>query len=121
MKRQVDHREVTASRARTTTTRSHPVIITAKYAAFCACCNSAIVAGSKIEWSKGAKPVHAACAGLPATTAARVVSRPGYQGRFTRRGPGAVSAAAVPGYSTSVPGYSSYCTDRAGCRCYDCQ
>lgn len=49
------------------------------------------------------------CAVTPSTTPARQLSqRPRY-----RYGSGAGSAA-------PVTGYSSYCTDRPGCRCYDC-
>lgn len=49
------------------------------------------------------------CAIQPSTPASRPLSqRPRY-----RYGSGAGSAAAVAGYS-------SYCTDRPGCRCYDC-
>lgn len=37
--------------------------ITAKYAATCPVCNSAIRPGDQIDWSKGAKARHATCAG----------------------------------------------------------
>ena len=61
------------------------MIIVAKYASFCSCCNSAIVAGSKIEWAKGAKPVHAACAGktVAATTSYRSTARRARPGVWT--------------------------------------
>lgn len=46
--------------------------ITAKYAATCPCCNRPISVGDKIEWSKGSKARHAACAasGSQSATAA---------------------------------------------------
>lgn len=46
--------------------------------------------------------------GRPLGTAGKAAPRSDY-----RRGSGAGSAA-------PVVGYSSYCTDRPGCRCYDC-
>lgn len=36
--------------------------ITAKFPGFCPCCNGPIHAGDKVEWTKGAKATHAACA-----------------------------------------------------------
>lgn len=48
------------------------MIITAKFASVCPCCSSRIAVGSKVEWSKGSKAVHAACAG----TSAPVASKP---------------------------------------------
>lgn len=39
------------------------MIITAKFSTICPCCNSRIQAGEKVEWTKGSKAVHAACAG----------------------------------------------------------
>lgn len=81
--------------------------ITAKYAGKCSVCGGAIHVGSKIEWAKGAGSKHAGCAG-------GTVSAPAYRSAYRGRlGSGAGSA-------PNVRGYSSYCTDRSGCRCYDC-
>lgn len=48
--------------------------ITAKYAATCPCCKSAIRPGDKIEWSKGSPAKHVSCASktgsAPTTTVA---------------------------------------------------
>lgn len=85
------------------------MIITAKFASVCPCCSIRIVAGSKVEWSKGSPARHVACAGKPAV-AAPATARRSYGSRYAT---GAGSAA-------SVPGYSSWCTNRASCGCYDC-
>lgn len=37
------------------------------------------------------------------------------------RRPGRAPMGSGHGSAPSVPGYSSYCTDRPGCRCYDCE
>jgi hypothetical protein len=82
--------------------------ITAKFATVCPCCNSRINAGDKVEWIKGSKARHVACASRPgAVTATSAAPRRSY------RSSGAGSAA-------SVAGYSSYCTGRESCGCYDC-
>lgn len=47
------------------------MIITAKFASTCPCCSAPIAVGSKVEWSKGSKAVHAACAGKPGAATAR--------------------------------------------------
>lgn len=47
------------------------MIITAKFAGFCSCCNSTIAVGSKVEWTKGSKARHVACTGSVATAQAR--------------------------------------------------
>lgn len=53
------------------------MIITAKFAGTCPCCSGVITVGSKVEWSKGAKAVHAACAGKSAgPTVAKTSSNP---------------------------------------------
>jgi hypothetical protein len=39
------------------------MIITAKFASTCPCCDGAIQVGSKIEWTKGSKACHVACSG----------------------------------------------------------
>lgn len=55
------------------------MIITAKFASVCPCCSIRIVAGSKVEWSKGSPARHVACSAAPgarivASTPARVTS-----------------------------------------------
>lgn len=47
------------------------MIITAKFASVCPCCSVRIDVGSKVEWSKGAKAVHVACAGKAAPVVTR--------------------------------------------------
>lgn len=47
------------------------MVITAKFASTCSCCRQPIAVGSKIEWSKGTKAVHAACVGQSAPVASR--------------------------------------------------
>jgi hypothetical protein len=84
------------------------MIITAKFASVCPCCSVRITVGSKVEWSRGAKAVHVACAGKPAVAS---TSRRSY-----REPLGAGHGRSDCG----VPGYSSYCTDNSSCRCYDC-
>jgi hypothetical protein len=86
------------------------MVITARFASFCPCCNARIDVGSKVEWSNGSKARHVACAPSGAAPAARTASRP-Y--RSFRRASGAGAAA-------PVAGYSSWCTARPGCGCYDC-
>ena len=50
------------------------MIITAKFASTCPCCAAPIAVGSKIEWSKGSKAVHVACAGKPGAATAHGAS-----------------------------------------------
>lgn len=47
------------------------MVITAKFASVCPCCNARIEVGSKVEWTKGSKARHVACTG-PAPTGALV-------------------------------------------------
>lgn len=89
------------------------MIITAKFASVCPCCSARIDVGTKVEWSKGSKARHVTCASAPgAMSAPSAPARRSYGSRY-RDGSGRGSA-------PSVPGYSSYCTDRPGCGCYDC-
>ncbi len=46
------------------------MLITAKYSGICPVCSSSIAAGSKVEWARGEKARHAACATVPATSTA---------------------------------------------------
>lgn len=85
------------------------MIITAKFASVCPGCSRRILVGEKVEWSRGSRACHAACAGQPVAT----VVAPSGRSRVRRAGPWAGAAA-------SVPGYASWCTDRPGCGCYDC-
>ena len=82
------------------------MIIIAKFSSTCPVCSASIAIGSKVEWSKGARARHVACAG--GAVSAVVAVSPG-----RRMGSGHGRAAAVTGYS-------GYCTDREDCRCYDC-
>lgn len=45
------------------------MVITAKFASTCPCCNNRIEIGSKVEWEKGAKAKHVSC---PTVSPARV-------------------------------------------------
>lgn len=81
------------------------MVIIAKFASVCPCCSARIVVGSQVEWTRGSKATHAACAGKPSVVAAAP--------RRVRMGSGHGTAA-------PVRGYSSYCTDNDSCRCYDC-
>lgn len=67
------------------------MIITAKFASVCPCCSIRIVAGSKVEWSKGSPARHVACAGSATASNVVTVSRPSrpdarraYRTPFTR-------------------------------------
>ncbi len=62
------------------------MIITAKFASTCPCCSAPIQIGSKVEWSRGQKAVHASCAGRPATASTSSTSRPSGRG-YARREP----------------------------------
>jgi hypothetical protein len=44
------------------------MLITAKFASVCPCCNARIEVGSKVEWTKGNSARHVACATSPAST-----------------------------------------------------
>lgn len=95
------------------------MIITAKFASVCPTCSGRIDVGMKVEWSKGSRAAHAACAGstpnsAPISYGQRIEANRAAWG--ARRGMGSGHGAA-----TKMPGYSSYCTDNAACRCYDCQ
>lgn len=86
--------------------------IKARFASKCPCCGHSIVVGSDVEWARGQAARHVLCADAVASeSTARTAVAP----RRSRRGVG-------PGAGTAAPirGYSSYCTDRPGCRCYDC-
>lgn len=41
------------------------MIITAKFASVCPCCSLRIAVGERVEWERGSKARHAACAGKP--------------------------------------------------------
>jgi hypothetical protein len=84
------------------------MIITAKFASTCSCCRQPIAVGSKIEWSKGSPAKHVACSQGPVST-----GNAGHRRSYGRRASGA-------GYAAPVAGYSSWCTGRSGCGCYDC-
>ena len=62
------------------------MIITAKYASVCPCCSIRIVAGSKVEWSKGSPARHVGCAGSTSNvvTVSRPSARRAYRTPFTR-------------------------------------
>lgn len=44
--------------------------ITAKFSSICPCCNNRIEAGTKVEWTKGNKARHVACATQSGATSA---------------------------------------------------
>lgn len=50
------------------------MIITAKFTSVCPACSRRIAAGEKVEWSKGSKAVHVACAGGPSVPAGEPLS-----------------------------------------------
>jgi hypothetical protein len=92
--------------------------ITAKFASVCPCCNVRIAVGTKVEWSKGNKARHVACAASgatvnPAATVSSIQASRRNWGRARGMGSG-------HGQASRMPGYSSYCTDNESCRCYDC-
>lgn len=53
------------------------MIITAKFASVCPCCSARIAVGSKVEWNRGEKARHAACAGK-AVVASTAIPRSAY-------------------------------------------
>lgn len=63
------------------------MIITAKFASVCPCCSIRIVAGTKVEWSKGSPARHVACSGSATSnvvTVSRPAARRSYRTPFTR-------------------------------------
>lgn len=54
------------------------MIITAKFTSVCPCCSAQIKAGEKVEWTKGSKARHVACAGKPAAAASSAPRRSAY-------------------------------------------
>lgn len=50
--------------------------ITAKFASVCPCCSQRIQPGSKVEWTKGSKARHVACAAKPGAAAAPSATKP---------------------------------------------
>jgi len=44
--------------------------ITAKFASICPCCSQRIQVGSRVEWTKGTKARHVACAQQPGAASA---------------------------------------------------
>ena len=46
------------------------MVITAKFASVCPCCNARIEVGSKVEWTRGSKARHVGCSGSSAAVAA---------------------------------------------------
>ena len=56
------------------------MIINAKYASSCNVCGRHIGVGEKIEWSRGARAVHAACAQGPAASVSAAPARRSYRG-----------------------------------------
>jgi hypothetical protein len=93
------------------------MVITAKFASICPCCNARIEVGSKVEWEKGSKACHVACTGSTspkATTARRgFVGASGrtYSSALERYRSGDASARAY-GWD-GVRGSSSYYTSGA--------
>lgn len=90
--------------------------ITAKFASTCPGCHRAINAGDKIEWSKGNPAVHDSTACLSAAPAPKAARSSG-AGRYRS---GSRSGRSGAGAAALVRGYSSYCTGRDDCGCYDC-
>lgn len=95
------------------------MVISAKFATTCPSCRGRIEPGVKVEWTKGSPARHVTCPaagmgigiapGLAIGSPRPSATRPAFRAR--RSGAGAAVA---------MPGYSSYCTDREGCGCYDC-
>jgi hypothetical protein len=86
------------------------MIIAAKYASTCPCCSARILPGSRIEWSKGSPARHLTCVAVAGPVGTVRAASP-------RRHYGRASGA---GSAARVAGYSSWCTGREGCGCYDC-
>lgn len=79
--------------------------ITAKYAATCPCCNRPINVGDRIEWSKGTKARHAACAAVGAPVSS---ARP-------RRGGGTWDPSRFNGYGAPRGGFVRACKSGGNC------
>lgn len=78
------------------------MIITAKFASTCPCCSARIEAGEKVEWTKGSKARHAACAGKPATASSSTRRRSAYsRGYGTSRQYGWDGVYGSPSYYSS--------------------
>jgi hypothetical protein len=77
--------------------------ITAKFATVCPCCNNRINAGDKVEWAKGSKARHAACAASNALPAASPSG--------TR-----ITMAALSAHVATLPRSRGY-SRRTGCSC----
>ncbi len=91
------------------------MIITAKFASVCPCCNVRIVAGSKVEWSKGSPAKHVACTGTASAPAASSAVRRNYDpSRFNGygRGRGGVARRICDGWGADNPH-----APRVGCDC----
>ncbi len=78
------------------------------------------------RWNAAAKCWMIADPAKAAQALALVASAPrkAYASRTTagaHRGPYGSYRSHGGGSAANVPGYSSYCTDRPGCRCFDCQ
>ena len=86
--------------------------ITAKYASLCPCCNQPITPGTKVEWSKGSKARHVACASsdaAPAVTYAgrgNVADMPRRSSRGGSRWTGCSCGSRELSCGTTVPGRS---------------
>ena len=78
--------------------------ITAKFSTICPCCNGRISAGDKVEWTKGTKARHVACAGAPGAASApsRAPGRNWNPDRFN-------------GYGRRRGGYSKACVSDGNC------
>jgi hypothetical protein len=48
------------------------MVIKAKFASVCPCCSKKIEVGSKVEWSKGNKAMHAECFNKPVKTDSKI-------------------------------------------------
>lgn len=60
------------------------MIITAKFASVCPCCNARIEVGSKVEWTKGSRASHVSCGRVTSSGAVVSASRPAYRARRPR-------------------------------------
>ena len=92
------------------------MIITAKFASVCPCCSARIDIGSKVEWSKGAKAVHVACAGKAAPVATHEP--------LSLDGESAIRARSQRGHGPAVRLCAGGCGRRVGPRyaeCYGCK
>ena len=62
--------------------------IVAKFTSVCPVCRTRIEVGAKVEWSKGEKARHVACAGKPATASPQRAPRNTRNTYYERRGYG---------------------------------